>query len=62
MRRQVKIAPKNKQHFKEVNSKTAIFECLVKTLVVFTTPAQLKPCRYDYSPFVDVEKIDRKMY
>jgi len=61
MGRQVKIALKNKQHVKEeVISKTAIFECLVKTPDVFTTPAQLKPCKYDCSPFVDVEKIDQK--
>jgi len=52
MRCQVQIALKNKQHVKEeINDKTAIFECLVKTLVVFTTPAQLELYRKDYSPF-----------
>jgi len=61
MRRQVKIAPKNKQYVKEeVNDKAAVLERLVETPVSFTTHEQLEPCRYDRSPFVDVEKIDQK--
>ena len=44
----------------EVNDKIAIFECLVKTPVAFTTPSHLEPCGADYSPFVDIEKVDQK--
>jgi len=44
----------------EVNDKIAIFECLVKTPVAFTTLSHLEPCGDDYSPFVDIEKVDQK--
>jgi len=61
MRRQAKIAPKNKQYVKEeVKDKAAVFECLVEIPVVLTTPEQLESRRYNRSPFVDVEKIEQK--